>query len=141
VIAQAAAASAESVGIVTASLIFGAFILKLVDLVKYFFEGLRGDWNGFATLLMTWVVGFIAVILFIRTQWGDEVKLGDQTLADLNTSAQVVFALAAPSIAALLYDAKKAVDNTDTASTPRLTSGAEANRKATVAAALAARAD
>jgi hypothetical protein len=136
-----AAASAGDVGIVTASLIFGAFILKLVDLVKYFVEGMRNhNWNGFATLLLTWGVGFVAVMLFIETQWGDEVRLGDQTLDQLNTSAKIVFALAAPSIAALLYDAKKAVDNTDTASTPRITQDAERSRKAQVASALGLRA-
>jgi hypothetical protein len=75
-------------------------------------------------------------MVFIKTQWGDEVRLGDQTLDQLNTSAKVVFALAAPSIAALLYDAKKAVDNTDTASRPRLGTDAEKRRQARVASAL-----
>jgi predicted tellurium resistance membrane protein TerC len=132
----AAAAATESVGVITASIIFGAFILKAVDLVKYLVQGLRGDWNSFITLLLTWIVGFVAVMLFIKTQWGDEVKLGDQTLDQLNTSAKIVFSLAAPSIAALLYDAKKAVDNTDTASSPRLTEAAETARKERVASAL-----
>jgi hypothetical protein len=49
-----AAASTGDVGIVTASLIFGAFILKLVDLVKYV---VQRDWNGFVTLALTWGVG------------------------------------------------------------------------------------
>jgi hypothetical protein len=126
----AAAATSNDVGVITASLIFGAFILKLVDLVKYFVQGIRDkDWNGFITLALTWIVGFVAVLLFIHTQWGDEVKLGDQTLDQLNTAAKIVFALAAPSVASLLYDAKKAVDNTDSASTPRLTSAAETERQ------------
>ena len=128
--AAAADATTAGVGVITASLIFGAFILKLVDLVKYFIEGIRGDWNGFFTLTLTWVVGFVAVMLFIKTQWGDEIKVGDQTLDQLNTEAKIVFALAAPSIASLLYDAKKAVDNTDSASTPKLTNVAEVARKA-----------
>ncbi|MDQ3675387.1 MAG: hypothetical protein M3401_01075 [Actinomycetota bacterium] len=134
--AAAAEATTDGVGVITASLIFGAFILKLVDLVKAFIEGMRGNWNGFMTLALTWFVGFIAVMLFIKTQWGDEIKVGDQTLDQLNTEAKIVFALAAPSIAALLYDAKKAVDNTDTASTPRLTPTAETARKARIQATL-----
>ena len=130
------AAGADTLGVVSASLIFGAFILKLVDLIKYLFQGFRGDWNGFLTLGLTWLVGFGAVFAFIQTAWGDEVKLGDQTLEDLNFWGKAVFALAAPSVAALLYDAKKAVDKTDTASTPRLTGDAEKARQAGVAAAL-----
>lgn len=128
----AAATTAGGVGPITASLIFGAFILKVVDFIKYVTDGFRddGDWNGAVTLLLTWVVGFIAVMLFIETEWGDEIKLGEQTLDQLNWQAKVVFALAAPSIAALLYDAKKAVDNTDSASTPRLGNKAEGERKA-----------
>jgi hypothetical protein len=132
------AAGADGVGVVTAAIIFGAFILKLVDLVKYLIAGLRGDWNDFITLALTWIVGFLAVMIFIKTQWGDEVKLGDQTLDELNFEAKAVFALAAPSIAALLYDAKKAVDNSDTASSPRITNDAEKARKAQVAAVLGA---
>jgi hypothetical protein len=128
--AQTGATAASGVGVITASLIFGAFVLKLVDLVKHLIEGFRGEWNGFLTLTMTWVVGFIAIWLFIQTGWGQEIRLGEQTLDQINTSGKIVFALAAPAVAALLYDAKKAVDDSDTASTPRLTSEAEAGRKA-----------
>jgi hypothetical protein len=132
-------AAAENVGIVTASVIFGAFILKLVDLVKYLVQGVfRNEWNGFLTMTLTWAIGIAAIALFIETPWGDEIKLGDQTLDQLNFSGKLVFALAAPAIASLLYDAKKAVDRTDTASTPRLTNAAEAERHARMAAAGAA---
>lgn len=132
-IAQAAADATASVGVLTASVILGAFILKLVDFVKYL---MKADWNGILTLGVTWVVGFIAVQIFIETQWGDEVTVGNDTLDQLSTMSKIVFGLAAPSIAAVLYDAKKAVDNTDTASTPRLLAGDEAEREAAVAGAL-----
>jgi len=135
VAAAASDATTAGVGVVTASLIFGAFILKAVDLVKYLVEGLREhDWNGFLTLALTWAVGFVAVMLFIKTEWGDEIKLGEQSLDQLNLQAKIVLALAAPSVAAVFYDAKKAVDNTDSASTPRLTKTAEEERKARLAA-------
>jgi len=118
-IAQAAADTGASVGVITGSLLLGAFILKLVDLVKYV---VKGDANGIVTLLLTWIVGFAAVQIFIETQWGDEVKIGDETLDQLSTMSKIVFGLVAPAIAALLYDAKKAVDNSDTAKSPRLLS-------------------
>jgi hypothetical protein len=132
-IAQAAADGTASVGVVTASVILGAFILKLVDFVKYL---IKGDLNGLLTLGITWIIGFFAVQLFIETQWGDEVTVGKETLDQLSTASKIVFGLAAPSIAALLYDGKKAVDNTETASTPRLLNTDENERQARVKAAL-----
>jgi hypothetical protein len=132
-IAQAAADETASVGVVTASVILGAFILKLVDFVKY---AIKRDWNGFLTLGITWIVGCVAVQIFIETQWGDEVTVGKDTLDQLSTASKIVFGLAAPSIAALLYDGKKAVDNTETASTPRLLDADEKERQAQVKAAL-----
>jgi hypothetical protein len=44
----------------------------------------------------------------------------------------LVLALVATSVASYLYDIKKALDNTDTASTPRFTDAAEAARKARI---------
>jgi hypothetical protein len=131
--AQAAADAGTSVGVITASFLLGAFILKLVDFVKY---ALKSDWNGVMTLAITWAVGFVAVQVFIETQWGDEVSIGEERLDGLSTMSKIVFGLAAPAVAALLYDAKKAVDNTDTASTPRLFNKDEQLRQAGVKAAL-----
>ena len=116
-IAQAAANTGASVGVITGSLLLGAFILKVIDLLKYV---IKWDLNGIVTLGLTWIVGFVAVQVFIETQWGDEVKIGDETLDQLNTVSKIVFGLVAPAVAALLYDAKKAVDNDDSAKSPRL---------------------
>jgi len=116
VVAQATG-DAGSVGVLTASIVLGAFILKLVDLIKYV---TAGQARSAFTLLLMWAVGFAAVQFFIETQWGDEVTVGNETLDQLSTWSKVVFGLAAPSLAALLYDAKKAVDDTDSAKTPRL---------------------
>jgi hypothetical protein len=130
--------AAEPVGIVTASVLLGAFILKATDLVKYLVEARRGDANGLITLLLTWVIGIVAVMVFAKTQWGDEVKIGDESLESLSTWSKVVLGVAAPSIAAILYDVKKAVDNTESSSTPRLTDKAETARKARLALTLPA---
>ena len=54
------AAGPETVGVVAASVIFGAFVLKLVDFVKYLIQGFRGDWNGFLTLGLTWRRDYLA---------------------------------------------------------------------------------
>ena len=124
---------ADPVGAVGASFIFGALILKLVDFVKY---ARNGDVNGLTTIVTGWVVGFVAIKLTLLTDWSDEIKFGAESLKDLGLGSQLVLALVATSVAGLLYDAKKAVDNTDTASIPRMTETAETARKARVKAVL-----
>jgi len=62
VVAQATG-DAGSVGVLTASIVLGAFILKLVDLVKYV---TAGQARSAFTLLLTWGVGFAAVQVFMK---------------------------------------------------------------------------
>jgi len=120
-----------SLGVISASILLGAFTMKLVDFVKYL---KNWDLNGILTLALTWIAGFVAVQVFIETQWGDEVMMGRHSLDRLDTTSKIVLGLIIPTIASLLYDAKKAVDRTDSASTPRLTEAAEAQRKAFMSA-------
>ena len=124
----------ESVGAIAASLVFGAVILKLVDFVKYL---RNGEWNGVVTLLLKWAAGIGAVLVFLQTEWADEITIGSETLDELSTASMIVFGFAASSVAAVVYDFKKAVDDTDTASTPKLQGGSlEEDRKSRVEAAL-----
>ena len=124
----------EPVGAIAASLVFGAVILKLVDFIKY---ARNADWNGVLTLLTGWLAGLVAVFVFLQTEWADEITIGSETLDQLTVWSKVVFAFAASSVAAVLYDFKKAVDNTDTASTPKIQGGRlEQERKSRVEAAL-----
>lgn len=119
----------QPVGVVAASLIFGALVLKLVDFLKY----LRTrDANGLLTLFLGWVAGVSAIQLIRLTQWDDEIKIGAESLETLSFWSQLVLGFVATSVAAVIYDFKKALDNTDTASTPRLTSAAESERKARI---------
>jgi ABC-type branched-subunit amino acid transport system permease subunit len=125
---------AEPVGALTASLVFGALVLKLVDLVKYV---RNGDWNGVLTLVLGLVAGIVAVQVMLLTQWGDEIRIGNETLDKLTFASQVVLGLVATSVAAVIYDFKKALDNTDSASTPVLQGGEmERERRERVEAAL-----
>jgi len=118
----------EPVGVIAASLVFGAVVLKLVDFIKY---ARNGDWNGVLTLLTGWLAGLVAVFVFVQTEWADEITIGSETLDQLTVWSKVVFAFAASSVAAVLYDFKKAVDNTDTASTPKM-QGGSSSRSASV---------
>ena len=113
---------ADPLGAVGASFIFGALILKLVDFAKYV---RHGNVNGIVTIIAGWVIGFVAIKLTRATDWSDEIKFGTESLKDLNLGSQLVLALVATSVAGVLYDVKKAVDNTDSASTPPLVAKAE----------------
>jgi hypothetical protein len=124
------AATDASLGVISASVLLGAFTLKLVDFIKYL---KNGDANGLLSLGLTWIAGFVAVQVFVETQWGDEVMMGRHSLDQLDTVSKIVLGLVVPTVASLLYDAKKAVDRTDSASTPRLTREAEVERQARLA--------
>jgi len=116
----------EPVGALTASLIFGALILKLVDFLKYL---RNADWNGVVTLLLGWVAGVTAIQMIRLTDWDKEIKIGAVSVDKLDFQGQLVLGFVATSVAAVIYDFKKALDGTDTASTPRLGPGAEKDRK------------
>lgn len=115
----------EPVGAVAATFIFAALVLKLMDFVKYLRQT---DWNGVVTLLLGWVVGVLSIWAIGITEWDKEIKIGAQSLDKLDWKAEIILGFVATSVAAVLYDFKKAVDNTDTASTPRLGTDAEADR-------------
>ena len=116
----------EPVGALTASLIFGALILKLVDFLKYL---RNADWNGVVTLLLGWVAGVTAIQMIRLTDWDKEIKIGAVSVDKLDFQGQLVLGFVATSVAAVIYDFKKALDGTDTASTPRLGPDAEKDRK------------
>lgn len=122
--------------VITGTLIMGALAFKALDLVKYLWALIRLNsfdkgqkdrntavseaWNGLLTLLLGCAAGIGVVFLMANTTWSDEIKLGGGTLGTLPSTSLVVLGLVITSIAALLFDAKKAVDGTDTASTPKL---------------------
>jgi cobalamin synthase len=121
------AAADASVGVISASFLLGALTLKLVDFFKYL---RNSDWNGILSIALSWGAGIVAVWVFSKSQWGDEVKIGNESLDSLGDFSTILLGLIVPSIASVLYDAKKAIDRTDSASTPRLTPTAERERKA-----------
>ena len=140
--------------VITGTLIMAALAYKALDLVKYAWVLVRlhlarrqprdagwknaasGAWNGLVTLLLGCVAGIGVVFLMAHTTWSNEIRLGTHTLKTLPSSSLVVAGLAVTSIAALLFDAKKAVDNNDTASTPKLMPRADEIRRARIGATL-----
>jgi hypothetical protein len=115
----------NSVPTISVALVLGAFIIKGTDFVKYllaaFKSGTRAEGlNGLLTLILTSLAGVAAVFVFKDTQWAQDITIGKVNLADLSAGSSIVFGLVASSFGSVLYDFKKAVDNTDTAKTPRV---------------------
>ncbi len=109
--------------VVTITLLLAALGLKLTDLVKFVsnaFGGKDADTkaravNDLATFFLGWAIGIVAVWVLAHTAWGDEVSIGNETLANLNMPNLVVFGLVFSTVAATLYDFKKAIDQGDSA--------------------------
>ena len=112
---------------IATSLVLGALVYKVTDLFKY----LRAFWgrneqtredgkNGLLSLLLSAVAGVVTVLIFQQTEWAAEITIGERPLANLSLVSAAVFGLVVTSLASTLYDLKKAVDNADSAATPRL---------------------
>jgi uncharacterized membrane protein len=125
--------------VISVALVLGAFVVKVTDLVKYIAALTKRSQaskdegrNGLISLVLTAISGLIAIFVFKTTAWADEVSVGTETLADLNVLSTVILGLVAATVASTLYDFKKAVDGSETSSTPRITERAEQERIAQV---------
>jgi hypothetical protein len=134
-------------GGLTAALVLGALTFKGIDLVKYVVVLLshRGDvdakdkttvetahaqaLNGLITLVLGCAVGVVIVLLFARTDLAADVALGDLPINEMSLASQVALGLAMTAIAGVLFDGKKALDNTDSASKAKITLEAEVDRQ------------
>lgn len=120
---------------ITGTLILGALTLKASDLVKYALALLKREGqsrsegiNGLLSLVITALLGVGVVWSVAQTQWADEVPVGDESLGQLSIASLIVLGLVISSFGSLLYDLKKAIDGSETASTPRVTEAAESRR-------------
>ena len=125
----------ESASVITGALILGAAALKATDLVKYLISWLSGPasarpkaLNGLLTLIITAVAGVLLVALFAKSEFASQVKVGKAGLDELSFGSQVWFGLVVSSFASTLHDLKKAVDSSDTASTPAIVGSVEEER-------------
>lgn len=99
-------------------LALGALVYKFVDFLKY---AKAKDWNATLTQAIVWVSGIGAVALFASSGFaGDIAVFNGLTLANAGLVEQVILGLSAGSLFSAGYDAKKAIDNNDSAKTPSL---------------------
>ena len=96
-------------------------LVTLVTTTINLFRYLRGrDFNGAGTIAAAWVAGVAAVMIAAQTDFASGIAVGDRTLEGLNAWSQVFIGLSVASLGSFLTDAKKAIDNTDTAVKPSL---------------------
>lgn len=104
------------------TLVIGALVPALVLKFTDFLKGLTNrDWNKVVTQLVTWGGATLALFLAGATQWaGDIVIVGTQKLADYNFADTLLAGTAIGSVGSVVFDLKKAFDNTDSAAEPPL---------------------
>lgn len=121
--------SATSPATLAVALLLAALGLKITDLIKYIALLLRANthddkresWNGLVTLVLTAVIGILVVQFLLKpSAWGDELKIGDELLKDLDLLSTMVFGVVFTALASTLYDFKKAIDGQDDARKPKL---------------------
>lgn len=94
--------------------VLASFILKIIDFVKY---ARARDINAIVTQLVTWLAGILAVAWAAQTTLADEIM---PDLAAMNFATQALVGVALASTASLIVDARKAVDNSQSAAVPPL---------------------
>jgi hypothetical protein len=119
-------------------LIMGALVYKATDLIKYVavvVDRGRGAaarseaWSGILALLLGSAAGVGIVFLMDVTSWTSGIKFGDTALVSLSFWDKVVLGLVITSLASSFFDIKKAIDGTDSASTPKLLRTADVKRR------------
>lgn len=94
-----------------------ALIISAINLVKF----LRAqDWNGVVTTLAVWLMGVAVVGLAAQTDFAGGITMGDYTLDRLNGWSLVFVGLNFGGTATTVTGFRKAIDSTDSASTPKL---------------------
>lgn len=96
-----------------------AISTKFVDFSKYV---KAGDRNGALTQLYAWLVGVVLILGLAKSGLANDVYLpfSDLPLEKYGTVAQILVGLSPGSLGGVFIDAKKAVDNTDSAKLPSL---------------------
>lgn len=94
-----------------------ALVTKIVDFVKYLanYSEYR---SSIVAQLSVWFGGIVVVFLLAGSDFSAGITVADLTLGELNVFSLILFGLSLSSTGSLVYDFKKARDNTDSALTP-----------------------
>jgi hypothetical protein len=98
-----------------------ALVVKFTSVLKYLSSR---AFREAATQVIPWVAGVLAVVLAAQADVSEGfIVWGQQALGDLDFWSQVLAGIALGSGGSVVYDFKKAVDGTDSASEPPLGGG------------------
>ncbi len=96
-----------------------ALVWKIVDFAKY----VRAkNVDAIIVQLAVWLAGVAVVFLLANTDFAGGIVVGDLVLASMKWPSLVLIGLSVGSSSSVLVDAKKAVDNTDSAAVPNVRS-------------------
>lgn len=101
--------------------ILGTLAGKFVDWVKFI---QAKDWNATITQLAVWGAGVAVILLGANADAFEALMLPgfDRPIGDMNFYSLMLIGLSLTSLISFAYDFKKAIDGTDSAKTPHLTS-------------------
>jgi hypothetical protein len=97
-----------------------ALVVKVTSVLKYLSAGKTRE---AITQLIPWLAGVVTVMVAAQANVSEGlVVFGELALGQLNVWSQILAGLALGSGGSLVYDFKKAVDNSDSAAEPPLLS-------------------
>lgn len=102
----------------------GFLASKIIELVKYL---KNKDWNGFVTLVSMWIAGVVVTVLAAVAEVTEALVLPGTSvpLGVLDGPSLVFLGATLSSVVSFAYDAKKAVDRSDSAKQPPLLGSVE----------------
>jgi hypothetical protein len=107
------------------TLAMAALTLKIIDLLRY---ARAADFNGVLTQLCAWIAGVVVVVLAAQTEWASGISIGDKNMHTLGFWSLVFYGLSAGSVGSVAVDARKAIDNSNSAAIPVLVPPAGSNK-------------
>lgn len=108
------------------AIVVSTLVIKFLGLIK---AVTNRDVNSAVTILGAWAAGAGALFLAGATVWSHTkgFDIGGFTLSDLDGPSKFVAGAMLGSTGSVVYDVKKALDGTDSASEPKLLPGAPDN--------------
>jgi hypothetical protein len=104
----------------------GTIVFSFVNVLKF---ASGGQWNAVITQIIAWVAGIAGIFLAGETQFASGIAVGDTNLELLDTPSKLFLGLVATSLLSTVNEIKKAIDHTDSASTPPLLPNADAKAR------------